>query len=101
MRKRKQSLARDASRYGVGAVIIHATADEEYPIAFSSRKLKKSERNYLQIEETLAIFFGVRKFHKYLYERLFHLHPHNIHKTFVYSGSSSQNATQPECNVGQ
>ena len=55
MRKRKLSLARDASRYGgVGAVILHATAAEEYPIAFSSRKLKKSERNYLQIEETLA-----------------------------------------------
>lgn len=51
-------------------------AGEEHPIAFASRTLKKSERNYAEIKETLAIIFGQWKFHKYLYERLFHLYPY-------------------------
>ena len=73
--KRKLILACDASPYGVGTVISHVMDDgEERPIAFASRTLTKSERNYSQIEkEALGIAFGVREFHKYLYGRTFHL----------------------------
>ena len=81
--KMKVILACDSSPYGVGAVISHVMDNgKEHPIALASRTLTKNERNYSQMEkEALAIIFGVRKFHKYMYGRLFHLY--TDHKPLV------------------
>ena len=58
-------LAADASAYGVGTVISHIMSDgSERPIAFASRTLAPSERNYAQV--ALLLVYGVCKFHTYL-----------------------------------
>ncbi|KAL5517655.1 hypothetical protein EMCRGX_G003243 [Ephydatia muelleri] len=48
---------------------------ELFPITYASRSLAPAEKKYSQLEkEGLAIVFGVKKFHQYLYGRKFVVH---------------------------
>lgn len=73
--KRPVRLVVDSSSFGLEAVLSHISDDgEEKPIAFASRTLSSSEQNYSMTEkEALAIVFGVKKFHQYLFGRRFTL----------------------------
>ena len=54
----------DASSKGMGAVLLQ----ENHPIAYVSKALTNTQRNYAQIEkEMLAIVFGCTKFHVYIF----------------------------------
>ena len=72
---RELRLACDVSSYCLGAVLSHVMDDgQERPVAYASRTLSSSKRNYAQIErEALSIIHGVKKFHQFLYGRKFTL----------------------------
>ncbi|KRZ91539.1 LanC-like protein 2 [Trichinella sp. T8] len=71
--KKPLVLVCDASPHGIGAVLCHKlSSTQEIPIAFYSRTLSATERNYAQIDkEALAVIAGVKKFHEYVYGRQF------------------------------
>lgn len=65
-------LATDASSYGIGAVLSQLDGDVETPIAYGSKTLTETQKNYSQIErEALSIIYGVTKFRQFLYGRKF------------------------------
>ena len=62
----------DASQYGIGEVLSHLMDDGSgRPIYYSSQPLAEAGKGYSQLDkEALAIIFGVKKFHHFLYGRL-------------------------------
>ena len=67
-------LACDASNKGIGAVLMQENKGVETPIAHASKTLTETQIRYSQIErDALAIIFGVKKFHQFLYGRKFRL----------------------------
>lgn len=71
----KTKLTVDASPVGVGAVLSQVTTQGiERPIEFASRRLSETEQRYSQLDrEAVAILYGVKKFHHFLYGRHFTL----------------------------
>ena len=59
-------LQTDSSRSGLGATLLQ----EGKPIAYASKSLTASEKNYAQIElECLGILFGLKRYHHWVYGR--------------------------------
>lgn len=57
-------LSMDSSKDGLGAAILQ----EGKPVAYASKSLTDSQKNYAQIEkEMLEIVFDCQRFHQYLY----------------------------------
>ena len=69
------TLASDTSAYGIELVLAHCMPDgSERTIAYASRSLSKSEKDYCQLEkEALACVFGVKRFYQFLLGHKFEL----------------------------
>lgn len=67
-------LTTDASPTGIAVVLSHITEGMERPIAYATRSLTASERNYSQLDrEAFALIFVVIHFCNYLYGTHFEL----------------------------
>lgn len=72
----------DASKDGMGAVLLQLHDDEWHPVTFTSRSMTECEKRYAQIEkETLAITFACERFHQFVYGKQFEVETH--HKPLV------------------
>lgn len=68
------TLATDASKVGVGAVLSQEFEGKEHPIAYASRQLNSAEQKYGATEqECLAVVWAVRHFRCFLYGRHFRI----------------------------
>ena len=77
-------ISTDASNTGIGAVLSQVQEDaEEHPVAYASRTLTSSERNYSVIEkEGLAVVWAVQYFKHYIYGQ--HITVRTDHKLLHY-----------------
>ncbi len=58
----------DACDYGKGATLIQRFNNDERPLAFASRFLSRTERNYsITVKECLAMVWAFEKFHTYIW----------------------------------
>ena len=61
----------DAFSHGLGAALMQ----DNGPVEFASRALSETEQKYVQIEkEMLAIVFGCKRFHQYIFGRRVEVH---------------------------
>ena len=60
-------ISSDASKDGLGAVLLQAEGDSWKPVAYASRSMSKTETRYAQIEECLGLVYGLQIFHCYVY----------------------------------
>jgi len=66
------TLDTDASNHAIDAILSQKQEDQEKVIAYFSRMLNKSERNYCVIRRKLLVIVSLMKsFHHYLYRQKF------------------------------
>ena len=70
----------------IDAVLFYVMNDRsERPIAFASRTLTRTEQGYAQTDkEALAIIWGVKKFHVYLFGQSFTLYTDHQPLTYIF-----------------
>ena len=61
-------ISADASKDGLGAVLLQQKDDRWLPVVYASRAMSEAEQRYAQIEkELLAITFACERFHQHIY----------------------------------
>ena len=64
--KKIKKVSTDASKNGIGGVLLKAEVEHCKPVASASRTMTETECRYAQIEkECLGLVFGLEKFHSY------------------------------------
>lgn len=77
------SITCDGSKTAIGCVLAQDAHGKDLPIVYASRQLNKAEQAYPVWEiELLAIIFGIKQFHCYLYGKEFDIY--SDHRPLTY-----------------
>ena len=69
---KQHKISSDASKDGIGSVLLQMESDGWHPIHYGARSFSKTERSYAPIErEALGMLFGAIKFHQYVFGKSF------------------------------
>jgi hypothetical protein len=84
----------DASNVGIGGVLSQVQNGNERVVAYFSKTLAKTERNYcVTRRELLAIVMTLEHFHKYLYGQEFHVRTDHSALTWLMSFKNLEGQT--------
>ena len=65
---KQHKISSDASKDGIGSVLLQMESDGWHPIHYGARSFSKTERSYAPIErEALGMLLGAIKFHQYVF----------------------------------
>jgi hypothetical protein len=71
---KEHMISSDASKDGIGTVLLQKEEDGWHPVHYGAKSLNKTEKNYVPIErEALGQLFGAKKFHQYIFGKHFRL----------------------------
>ena len=69
---KQHKISNDASKDGIGSVLLQLETDGWHPVHYGARSLTKAEKSYAPIErEALGILYGATKFHQYIFGKSF------------------------------
>lgn len=81
----------DASKYAIGAYLFQIINNKEYPIAFLSKTLSKSQLNWSTFEkEAYAIYYSFMEFEYLLHDKFFILRTDHANLTFIRDSGSEK-----------
>lgn len=86
-------LTTDASKYALGSVLSQGVVGSDKPIAYASRTLNESEKNYSVVEkELLSLVWSTQYFRPYLYGRRFTVYTDHRPLRWLFSLKDPQNS---------
>jgi len=92
---KKTRISTDASKDGLGAVLLQCHDGAWKPVAYAARSMTETEQRYAQIEkECLGLVFGCDKFHSYVFG-LPHIELETDHKPLITISKKHLNEMTP------
>ena len=96
--KKNHKVSGDASKNGIGNVLLQLEDDGWHPVHYAARSLTKQEQTYAPIErEALAILHGVRKFHQYIFGKHFFIETDHHPLVSIFGGYLNDASARIQC----